>query len=650
MLQMFYSDPPLTTKEQTENAEAKKPNSRRTMVDVSGYVLSAEWSGDTDQAARKVQFKVAYNKFDRAFSPVILKLGGFIYLYYSDDTQPYVQIFAGRIFYAKRTTNEFSFEYVAYDDMIYLAKSKVQLKFDNVTITDAIKKVCGEIGVPVADDIPQMATIVNFIADGKSCTEVFKMLSDKSWANRTEHPASGGHGEYADCPNTCAVIDAAREYNIDPKVAVAMAARESGGDDPRAIGSASPNMMQIEESSAAYYGVNDQYPDWRTDGEQNAKAGMMILSKKMEERGTTDIWEGVEAYNGGGDPGYLQKVQSNYDSVGDVGETSSASEPDNKPFVVFANLDKITAVEKGGNVVAGFVASDNTNIIKTEHGQSIEDMINRVKAVDDVGNVCQVFTVTDDVERYGVIQEIYKMQQPKAGESVDNKKAAKARLKQMTEESSLEGLGNVQCITGQSIMVQEEQLNGKFFIKSDSHKFKNNTHTMTLALEYVPDQITDPEVKEEDLATPVFKSSGAGNKKTYGSFSASGNMSIDSGMKAGWDAWGSTTMDNGTEGCVEAATKMGSYYSPFLADEANNGVVGVDQLVADAGDHVIPFDASQLEKGDVIVYGNNDHVVLSSGGTSYIGNSSGRNMTVKGSDYREMGSLYPTKIIKTSHM
>lgn len=41
-------------------------------------------------------------------------------------------------------------------------------------------------------------------------------------------------------------------------------------------------------------------------------------------------------------------------------------------------------------------------------------------------------------------------------------------------------------------------------------------------------------------------------------------------------------MDNGPEGCAEFAGKCGSYYSPFMASEADNGVVDCDTMVSDA--------------------------------------------------------------------
>lgn len=108
-------------------------------------------------------------------------------------------------------------------------------------------------------------------------------------------------------------------------------------------------------------------------------------------------------------------------------------------------------------------------------------------------------------------------------------------------------------------------------------------------------------------------------------------------------------MENGANGCVEAVTKIGARYNPFLADELSKGVVNVDTLVADAGDKVIPFDPNNLEAGDVIVYDNNDHVVLYDGNGGYVGNSSSQQRVVQGGDYNNMGGLKPTKIIKTGN-
>lgn len=145
---------------------------------------------------------------------------------------------------------------------------------------------------------------------------------------------------------------------------------------------------------------------------------------------------------------------------------------------------KLNIVKKG-ELIEDYIATADTNIMTAEHSESIEDMVNRIKAVDDSGNVMQIFSNDDDVKSYGILQQIYKMQPAKPGETVDNVKAAKAKLKKQKDESSLKGIGNIQCITGWAITVKEEQLKGTFYIKSDTHEFENGNHTMTLTLEYM---------------------------------------------------------------------------------------------------------------------------------------------------------------------
>ena len=265
-----------------------------------------------------------------------------------------------------------------------------------------------------------------------------------------------------------------------------------------------------------------------------------------------------------------------------------------------------------------------TNLTTASHSASIEDMVNRVEITDKDGHVIGAVTNSNDVKAYGTIQGVYKVDNKQ-----DTQASAKALLKSVSEHSEVEALGNIQCIAGYAVEIQEEQLKGTFLIVSDSHTIENNRHMMKLTLRYL-----DPKASLEIT--------------TEGS---TGGTTVNAdGLDTGADAWLGTTMDNGTEGCVEAATKVGSYYSPFLAQEQQAGVVNVDTLCADAGDQVIDFDASQLEKGDVIVYGDNDHVVIYDGQGGYIGNSSSQDMVIHGSDYNEMGDLTPSKIIKTSRM
>ena len=130
-----------------------------------------------------------------------------------------------------------------------------------------------------------------------------------------------------------------------------------------------------------------------------------------------------------------------------------------------------------------------------------------------------------------------------------------------------------------------------------------------------------------------------------------GEADTGGAYEAGASAWVGEGMPNGANGCVDAVVRIGSYYDSFLKDEADRGIAYVPTLVEDAkkaGRDVIPFDESSLEKGDIIVYGDNDHVVTYDGNGGYVGNSSSLGKVVHGGDYTQMGGLKPTKIIKTS--
>ena len=508
MIILRYSDPPETEKE----AKARKDSNGLEPLDnydISAYVRKVTWSGDSDQAARKLDFSIAYNTLnrDKTFQPLNLKLGGFIYMFYKEnDVDPEMEVFQGRIFYRKRTSGSYSFDFTCYDDLIYLAKSQMRMVIKG-TVAEGIKQVCQDINIPVGNLPDSLTASVDLLVDGKSGTEALKMLLDQQ---QTADKAAGKETAYL--------------------------------------------------------------------------------------------------------PVCLQ--------------------------------GKITVVAKG-ELIEGYTASADTNVISADHSESVQDMVNRVKAVDDNGTVCQMFTINDNVTHFGMIQKIYKMQPPKKDATVDNTAAAKAALVQQKDESSLKGTGFIQCITGYSILVQEEQLQGKFYIKSDSHQFENGQHMMNLTLEYMPDEQTQPEIEQVDYAQPVFKSSSGKMKSKRGT--GNGSSSVDAGLSAGWDAWGGTTMDNGPEGCVEAATKVGSYYSPFLAQECNNDVVGVEDMVSDADSAgLLSYDTSDLEKGDVLVYGDNDHVVIYDGQGGYYGNSSSCDVTVHGGDYTAMDGMQVTKIIKAS--
>ena len=63
-----------------------------------------------------------------------------------------------------------------------------------------------------------------------------------------------------------AVIQAANDSDVDPRLGLAIAARESGGDDVNAIGMPEPHdgvygIMQAQDETVEDLGLDKQYPE-----------------------------------------------------------------------------------------------------------------------------------------------------------------------------------------------------------------------------------------------------------------------------------------------------------------------------------------------------------------------------------------------------
>ena len=146
-----------------------------------------------------------------------------------------------------------------------------------------------------------------------------------------------------------------------------------------------------------------------------------------------------------------------------------------------------------------------------------------------------------------------------------------------------------------------------------------------------------------------------------GSVTISGGMDIEAADKE-IDRSGliGARMPNGANGCVEAYVRLGAWVSPWL--KGQQGQTNVDNIMEAAqtengGPGVVPYDASDVQYGDGIVYvdgnGETQHIVMAAGkgegDYSYIGNSTSQMQIVRGGDYRQMGNLHPGFLIKSGN-
>ena len=162
-------------------------------IDITSYVTEIKWSGDLNQAGRKLNFTIAYttNAKDSVWKNADISLGDRINLYYIDATsQEQFCIFSGKVFLQSRNSESYTMEFVAYDNLIYLAKSKMTYKFTDAVIVDAIKTVGLTLGVTIGefcDDAKKYK--ISCIADGMTGSEIINKCLEtlKAWTGWKYH-------------------------------------------------------------------------------------------------------------------------------------------------------------------------------------------------------------------------------------------------------------------------------------------------------------------------------------------------------------------------------------------------------------------------------------------------------------------------------
>lgn len=460
------------------------------------YVTSCTWTGSMEEAGRSIEFAIAYTTAakDAAFVNFQIELGEEIQMKYIDKEKKEFNLFVGKVFLKNRNSESYTMEFKAYDHLIYLAKSEVQMKFTDVTVADVVKNVCAALGVTVGNLHEDLNVKCNFIADGMTGTETIQ------------------HG------------------------------------------------LDVVKSWFGY-----RYK--------------MIM---LDDNGT-------------------QKLN-----------------------VVRAD---------GQDAVEGFKITDITNLTNAQHGTSIEDMVNQVAIVNDNGTITGYVKLEEEIKKYGLLQKIYKYDSKQNTEN-----AAKLLLQKEKEHSALSANGNIQCISGFVVEIEEEQIKGKFMIMADTHHIESNNHKMDLTLDYIVEK------DSREGATTEGDTNPAPTKRT-----GKGKKQVKEGLQEAKKAWVGAETPYGSNGCVYAATGVASYYSPWAANEFNNGVVYVPTLIADAKANGMyePYNGN-ASPGDILVYNGDEHVVVYEGDGKYIGNSSSQGKVVNGKDFTQMDGQYVTGVIHTS--
>ncbi len=116
--------------------------------DISGYAVSVRWSGSARQAARSVEFDVAYSPNDSGVKALDIREGDKITFYpgWPDDKKTK---FVGSITAREKKSAAGTLSYAAQDGMIHLLRSSGTYKFKKKTPEKIAAMVCKDIGVSV---------------------------------------------------------------------------------------------------------------------------------------------------------------------------------------------------------------------------------------------------------------------------------------------------------------------------------------------------------------------------------------------------------------------------------------------------------------------------------------------------------------------
>ena len=159
---------------------------------------------------------------------------------------------------------------------------------------------------------------------------------------------------------------------------------------------------------------------------------------------------------------------------------TEANKQNGKLYQPIMNSVRLDVVEKG-TLIEDYVLDSRVNMINSEYEESIEKIINQVNLLDEQGNIISSERDEESISKYSVFQTTLKSDPNK-----DMKKEVEAIFKNNKVERSghITAIGDYRAVSSYSIQVTDGIFNGKFWIKQDTHIFKEGQHEMKLELEF----------------------------------------------------------------------------------------------------------------------------------------------------------------------
>ena len=127
--------------------------------DITQLITSMTWSGDISQVARKLEFGMVVSPSDSYIPKVYIGLGNRLRLYDNSGKE----LFRGTVFFKEKSYHGSEMKVTAYDNLIYLTKSKMSRNFKKMMPETITQQVCSMLGV-TPGSLVSTGVPVDFIA------------------------------------------------------------------------------------------------------------------------------------------------------------------------------------------------------------------------------------------------------------------------------------------------------------------------------------------------------------------------------------------------------------------------------------------------------------------------------------------------------
>ena len=263
----------------------------------------------------------------------------------------------------------------------------------------------------------------------------------------------------------------------------------------------------------------------------------------------------------------------------------------------------------------------------------------------------------EETKRWGVLQKVYKPDE-KDLNAIEKAKVMLDKLARKTHTLRLKGcLGRTIIRPGSGIWLNfdigDQILNKLVYVQAVTHNFSNNKHTMDLDIIYFDKQepvITTIDRGDAEIARRLANSK-KGKSGKGGTTSVNKGSANASAVQTGLNSIEGTPSPYGDVGCVDRATLAGSYYNTDLRSAYEKHIVNTDELETHLNSRGYSSDAytGDANAGDLLFYGDNNHVVVSDGNGGCYGNSSDKGYVSHYPDvnYAFRNGEAPNKIIRT---